>query len=336
MKDRMVKITSSELAMLWSQYLNDSGSICVLTYFLEKAEDPEIKSVIEFALQLSNNHIEKLTVTFKEENFAIPYGFKIEDDIDLTAPKLFSDSYVLHFIYQMAIIGLTNYSEAVAAAVRADIADYYMECLTETMQLHKASKEVLLSKGLFVRSPHIPYVKAEFVNQQAFLFDVVGKKRPLVVAEVSNLYANIQRNILGVATLIGFSQVAKDKEVIQFLHRGIDIGKKHIKVFGSKLAECDLPVQASLSAEVTTSTSYTFSDKLLMFFTSGLISLSIGYYGTGIAQSPRVDLGVMYNRLSLEVQLYSEDGANIMINHKWLEQPPMASDRVELGFENKQ
>ena len=73
-----------------------------------------------------------------------------------------------------------------------------------------------------------------------------------------------------------------------------------------------------------------------MFFTSGLISLSIGYYGTGVAQSPRVDLGVMYNRLSLEVQLYSEDGANIMINHKWLEQPPMASDRVELGFENKQ
>jgi len=47
-----------------------------------------------------------------------------------------------------------------------------------------------------------------------------------------------------------------------------------------------------------------------------------------------LDLGVMYNRLSLEVQLYSEDGSNIMIHNKWLEQPPMATDRGELGSSN--
>jgi len=58
--------------------------------------------------------------------------------------------------------------------------------------------------------------------------------------------------------------------------------------------------------------------------------LSVGFYGTGIALSLRGDIVVMYNRLSLEVQLYSEDGANIMIKNGWLEQPPMASDRDEL------
>lgn len=329
--DRKVKITAAELAQLWSQYMNDSGSVCVLTYFLEKVEDPEIKSVIEFALRLSKTHIEKLTVFFNQEDYAVPYGFKVDEDVDLSAPKLYTDGYVLHFIHQMAKIGLTNYSASVASAVRADITDYYMECLYETMQLYKISKDLLLAKGLYVRSPSIPNEKVEFVNKQAFLFDVIGEKRPLIVAEVGNLYANIQRNILGVATLIGFSQVAKDKEVTKFFLRGIDIGKKHVKVFGEKLEECNLPVPASLSAEVTTSTSYTFSDKLMMFFTTGLIALSIGYYGTGVAQSPRVDLGVMFNRLSLEVQLYSEDGSNIMINNKWLEQPPMAADRGELG-----
>ena len=109
----------------------------------------------------------------------------------------------------MSKIGLTNYSAAVAASVRADITDYYMECLAETMQLCKVSKDVLLSKGLYVRSPNVPFEKVEFVNKQAFLFDVIGEKRPLIVAEVSNLYANIQRNILGVTTLIGFSTGSK-------------------------------------------------------------------------------------------------------------------------------
>src|SRR4051794_31082514 len=136
-----VKITSAELAQLWAQFMNDSGSACTLAFFLEKAEDPEIKSVIEYALQLSKTHIQKLTVFFNEENYAVPYGFKVEEDVDLSAPKLFSDSYVLNFIHQMSKIGLTNYSFAVAASVRADITDYYMECLAETMQLYKLSKD---------------------------------------------------------------------------------------------------------------------------------------------------------------------------------------------------
>ncbi|MEH6996185.1 DUF3231 family protein [Neobacillus drentensis] len=290
---------------------------------------------MEFALNLSSTHIEKLTVFFKDENYPVPYGFKIEVDVDLSASKLFSDSFVLHFIHQMAKIGLTNYSASVAAAVRTDITDYYMECLSETMQLYKDSKDVLLEKGLYVRSPGISSDKVEFVNKQAFLFDIIGEKRPLIVAEVSNLYANTQRNILGVATLMGFSQVARDKDVTKFLLKGIDIGKKHVKLFGSKLEECNLPVPASLSAEVTTSTSYIFSDKLMMFFTTGLIALSIGYYGMAVAQSPRMDLVVMYNRLSLEIQMYSEDGSNILISNKWMEQPPMASDRGEIGSEDK-
>ena len=33
----------------------------------------------------------------------------------------------------------------------------------------------------------------------------------------------------------------------------------------------------------------------------------------------------------VEIQLYSEDGSIIMINNKWLEQPPLASDRDELA-----
>ncbi|WP_147534207.1 DUF3231 family protein [Bacillus marasmi] len=334
-RGKQVRLTSSEIAQLWAQYMNDSGSICILTYFVEKAEDEDIKPIIEHALELSKRHIEKLTHLFKEEKFAIPHGFNIKDDVDLSAPRLFSDNYALNFVHQMSMIGLTIYSASLSASARADITDYYMECISETMQLYKKSKEVLLSKGLYIRSPYLPNLeRPEFVKKQGFVWDIIGEKRPLVASEITNLFANILRNALGAATLAGFCQVAQDKEVKQFFIRGIEIAKKHIKLFGKKFEDSYLSVPTTWATEITNSTAYTFSDKLMMFYTSALIGLSIGYYGTGIAQSPRVDIGVMYSRLMVEVQLYSEDGANIMIKNKWLEQPPIASDRDELAKAN--
>ncbi|MFA9457905.1 DUF3231 family protein [Halalkalibacter sp. AB-rgal2] len=157
------------------------------------------------------------------------------------------------------------------------------------------------------------------MKKQVFLCDILNHKRLLVAAEITNLYANLQRNALGVATFTGFSQVAQDHDVKLFIRRGIEIGKKHAKLFGEKLEESNPPVPTTWSSEITNSTAHTFSDKMMMFYTSSLISLSIGYYGISTSQSPRVDIGVMYNRLLLEIQLYSENGVNIMIK-KWLEQ----------------
>lgn len=128
-KENQIRLTSAELGQLWTQYLNDSASICMLTYFAEKAEDTEIKPIIEHALKLSEVHIQKITSIFNEENHAIPHGFKIEEDVNLTAPRLYSDSYVLNFIHNMAKIGLTSYSASLSVAVREDITEFYMECL---------------------------------------------------------------------------------------------------------------------------------------------------------------------------------------------------------------
>jgi hypothetical protein len=330
-KGKQIRLTAGEISQLWLQYLNDSSSICVLTYFLEKAEDLEIKPIIEFAIELSKSHIQKITSILTEEKNVVPYGFSIKEDVDLTAPRLYSDSFVLNFINQMSKVGLTTYAGSVGTSVRSDIRSYYMDCLTETMQLYDMSTELLLSKGLFIRSPSLPNLeKVGFVKKQWFMLDVFGEKRPLVAAEVDHLFANMQRNVLGVAALTGFSQVAKNKDVKQFFLKGLEVGNKHIKLFRSKLEESKLPAPMGWDSEITNSTTHTFSDKLMMFYTSGLIALSVGFYGTAVSQSPRGDLSTMYNRLSLEVQMYAEDGANIMIKNRWLEQPPMASDRDEL------
>ncbi|WP_096152954.1 MULTISPECIES: DUF3231 family protein [Bacillus] len=332
---KQIRLTATEIAQLWTQYVNDSASICMLTYFLEKAEDAEIKPVIAHALELSQTHVKKATAILSEEKNKLPHGFKVEEDVDLTAPRLFSDSYVLNFVHNMAKVGLTAYSASLSVAIRADITDFYMECLTETMQLYKMAKDLLLSKGLYTRPPFFPNIgEFEYVEKQSFILDFFGDKRPLIALEVSNLYTNIQRNALGTVTLAGFSQVSNSKDVTQFFLKLIEIAKKHVKLFGEKLEESNLPLPLSWGSDLTESTSYTFSDKLMMYYTSGLMALSIGYYGTAIAQSLRMDIAIMYNRLILEVQKISENGAYLLIKNKWLEQPPMAPDRKGLAYKN--
>lgn len=331
-QEKQIRLTSGEITQLVSQYMEDSASECTLSYLLEKAEDTEIKPVIEHALKLSQAHLQKINTILTEEKHQVPHGFKVEEDVDVTAPRLYADSFALTFLHQMAAIGLTRYAASLSFAVRSDITAYYKECLSETMELYEMSKDLLLSKGLYVRAPYLPNLdEVNFVQKQGFLWDIFGEKRPLTGSEVANLYANIQRNAFGAAVLTGFSQVAQSKDATAFMLRCIEVAKKHINLFSEKLKESNLPVPMVWDADVTTSTTSTFSDKLMIYYTTALIALSTGFYGTSVAQSPRMDLGAMYNRLFIEVQKLSEDGANIMIKNKWLEQPPMATNRKKLA-----
>jgi hypothetical protein len=49
-----------------------------------------------------------------------------------------------------------------------------------------------------------------------------------------------------------------------------------------------------------------------------------------MAASQRRDIGLKYASLIPETLLYAEDGANIMIKHGWIEEPPQADDREQL------
>jgi len=73
-----------------------------------------------------------------------------------------------------------------------------------------------------------------------------------------------------------------------------------------------------------------FSDKLMVFHTTAMIAVGIGNYGTAAGTCQRIDLSVLYTRLSAEIAKYAEDGANLMIKNGWLEEPPQADDRHAL------
>jgi hypothetical protein len=68
-----------------------------------------------------------------------------------------------------------------------------------------------------------------------------------------------------------------------------------------------------------------------MFHTTTLNAAGIAHYGRSLGLSPRHDLGVIYVRLTAEVSQFAEDGSNIMIENRWLEQPPQAIDRDQLA-----
>ncbi|WP_407268850.1 DUF3231 family protein [Radiobacillus sp. PE A8.2] len=328
----VIKLTASEITQLWNTYMNDSGAICHLEHEINNTEDLEIKPLLQYALDVSKSHIVRITEILNKENYPVPHGFTLDEDVNVNAPRLFSDAYSLIAMNQLGKLGLSAYSMALPVAVREDVYCFFSDCLRESDEIIKKTNDLLLSKGLYIRSPYLPTPEnIDFVKKKSFLAGYFGEKRPLTGGEITNLYANFQRNALGSATMIGYSQVAEKKDVTEYILRGKEIAQKHCEILGSYLNENDLPSPMNWDAEVTDSTTYTFSDKKMMFYSTSLIALSVGFYGASISMSPRRDIGAMYGRLTAEILNYADDGAKLMIKYGWMEEPPRALDRDELA-----
>lgn len=324
------RLTSAELGTLWSQYLNDSLATCTLRFFLEKATDMDFQPLLDHAIQTSQNNLAQITQFFSEEGHVIPAGFS-DKDINLSAPRLFSDEFAAQYVHKMTTISMTATGVTIGLTARPDIKQFFTQVLQSSMELHNEAHQLLLDKGIYIRSPYIPVRKqVEYVQRQQFLTGFFGKRHPLTAIEISHLYSNHNTNALGKALMIGFGQVASLPEVSQYMNRGKQIASKHMEVFGSVLIEENLPAPMAWDHMITDSTISPFSDRLMMYHTTTLIQTGVGNYGTSLSLCQRRDLAAHYSRLSSEVLLYGEDGANIMIKNGWLEEPPHAANRDKL------
>ncbi|WP_200412032.1 DUF3231 family protein, partial [Virgibacillus salexigens] len=101
-------------------------------------------------------------------------------------------------------------------------------------------------------------------------------------------------------------------DVQDFMIRGKDISQKHIKIFVDTLLKDDIEAPHVPDVGVSESSASTFSDKLMMFHMSLLISSGIGNYSTAGSARQRSDLMVNYERLSFEVARLAKRGADIM------------------------
>jgi hypothetical protein len=327
-----VELTSAEIANLWTQYINDSSSICILSHSIEKAKDEDIKDILVFALNLAKSHIKKITEFFKQENFPIPKGFALEEDVNLNAPPLFTDTFMLIYMHVMTLLGLTGYAGAVATSSREDQINYYIQCNNETMELYKRIARVALNKGISSKPPRINTPDGvDLVNDQRFLTGWFGKKRPLNAIEISGISYNMVKVVVKVVLEIGFGQVCQTKEIQKYFQRGKNICEKQFGTLSTILTKSELSSPVSWVSEVTNSTVSPYSDKLMLNHIVILVSAAVGYFGAALSVSQRRDLAFVYSALMAEVGLYAEDGAQLLIKYGWLEQPPLADDRENLA-----
>lgn len=331
-----VDLTSTELSHLWNNYLSDSMAMGVLSFFLEKTQDKDIMPILELALSISKSHVEEIQKIFNQEQYAVPYGFN-EKDVNLKAPALFFDSFYLHYIKQMSRVAMNAYSLGLSLAVRNDIRKFYNDALNQSMELDEQVTNVLLNKGMYIRSPYIVGDKEiNFVKETIFLDGVIGEHRPLLGMEIAHIYGNIQTCALANVLCMGFSQAASSKEVTKFIIKSRDKMSKHIEAFGNKLNESHLKIPMTWNDTVTTSTTSPFSDKLILFHINAVLATSLADYGIALGASMRRDLGAMYASKITDLGLHLEDGAKIMIKNDWMEKPPQASNRDELASKPKE
>lgn len=325
------KLTSSEIGSLWSTYINNTMSVCVLQYFIKNVNDPDIKSVLEYALDSSEKIVSKITEILKEENLFLPVGFT-DKDVNLAAPRLYSDYFYLYYLKQMSKIGSSIYGVALATLARSDIRDLFTEWIASSVTLYNKTADVLLTKGIFIRTP-IVFIKnkADIVKKQNYLGSIFSGPRPLNVIEITHLCANLEANRIGQTLLTGFAQVAKSKQVAEFMMKGKEISKKQVQIFSKTLIEEDVPAPIEWDMDISASTTPPFSDKLMMFHIGVLAASGLSNLATAAAASFRKDIAADYIRLSAEIGQYNLEGAEIMIDNGWLEQPPQMLDRKHLG-----
>lgn len=333
MTNSNTQLTSSEIAAIWKSYMNDSMNQCILEYFLKDVEDSEIRSLVQQTYDFISTHVNKLDQLFIMEKLPLPAGFG-KEDVNLNAPRLYTDGLMLEYIGHLTRVGLVAYSGFITTSARKDIKTIFKEGITGVLELYDRATDISVDKGLFVRPPYIPYpTKADMIDSKKYFsgMNPFSNKRPLNAVEISYLHMNVRTNMIGGKLAISFAQVSAVEKVQNWMLRGRDITKKHIGIFAKILSDNDLLAPLSSDVSITDSTIPPFSEKLGMFLFAELCALGIGNYATAAGASQRHDLIVNYERLSLEVAQYAKDGAEIMIENGWLEQPPGTVDKEKLA-----
>ncbi|MBM7692152.1 hypothetical protein JOC77_001579 [Peribacillus deserti] len=328
-------IVSSEVAVLWNAYMQNTMAYCILQHFNSVNEDVDMEDVIQQALENCHFVVNGVKDIFEREKYALPFGFT-EGDVNLNAPRVFSDLFALRYIKYTAAAGTAAAANMLELLARKDVRELFTQILVKFTNLYNNATDLLLKKGTFIRSPTIPPMeKAEYLQNESFLSGLLGRHRPLTVVELAHISKNTETNSIGRSLVIGFSQIAQLPEVQKYLQRGSHIAQKHETIFREILIEDGIPLPSTWDSTISSSTEPPFSDKLMMYQTSLLNNTSITAYGASIGGSMRLDLGAAYTRLMAEIAQYAMDGVKLMIDNRWLEQPPQNVDREALRKKEK-
>jgi hypothetical protein len=327
---KKIPLASSEIAGLWNSYMSDTLIVCVLKHYLTHVNCEETRALMQQTSDLSKQHIEEATNLFMEEELPIPVGYT-DKDVNINAPRLFTDSYYLHYLGFMSKILMHNYTLILNQIARADIRDFFSKRIHESINLYNSSIELQLSKGITIRAPIVEVPKeVQYIKSQSFTFDWFGEKRPMLAIEITLIYSIIYQNLIGRAISTGFGQVSKMKKSSDCFFHGSDIEGKHIEKLTSLFTYEGIPIPSTSDLFVTDSTVAPFSEKLMLNHAMLLSASRISSIGIALANIQRSDLQTILTKYIYEDLDYSKDGADILIDNGWLEQSPQTVNHKKL------
>ncbi|WP_010676492.1 DUF3231 family protein [Bacillus timonensis] len=330
MEQKNIRLSSAEISGLWTTFIQDSMTVCLIKYFLHHLKDEEIKPILNKSFHIYSGQMKEIKRIFSEERIPIPDEFS-DKDIDLSAPPLFYDPFSLTFVYSMSRMNMINFSFITSNIAREDVRSFFSKCLSDALDQYNESTQLMLEKGIYDRPPLVVYpTENHYVEKTSYLTKLIGEKRPLNVIEITELFFNIERNYFAIVLCIGFLQVVKDKEISEFIKEGKKISEKQITFINDLLKEENLMGNISIPMEVTGSTVSPFSDKLILFLFHALNGIDITLIGHAQSLSMRTDLVAFYTKTIGEIFIYAAKGFNLLVDRGWMQEPPHTLDRIKL------
>jgi hypothetical protein len=300
--------------------------------FAQTSTDPEVKSVLNDYAVKSEEYINDIKQIFEQEKAVVPVGFDSKDVFN-DAPPLFDDIFHMMFLRNTGRLNLAFNSAHMSMSFRQDIRDYYAKAHRFSEDTYNTSTNYLTAQGVLSRPPYVTAPKqVEFIEQKSYMsgFQFGGNKRALNTLEVAYLYTILETNVFGMQLSTGFAQVAKERESRDYFFRGKEISKKIIGTISKILLSSDIQAPTTWAGKANDSIVPPFSDKMMMYFINILSSSALAASSMGMAFSMRGDLAGHLALMMVDISTYAKDGGKLMIEHKWLEEPPQMENRNDL------
>ncbi|MFD0824324.1 DUF3231 family protein [Neobacillus sp. M.A.Huq-85] len=326
-----VPITSSELANLWMTYQEKTMIMRMLEHFIEHA-DQEEKPLLQTHYNDAAKAIKYITELFEQEGAVIPIGFT-ESDVNKGAPKLFDFLYDIFYLNMMTKMEMSLFTLFCGMSYRKDINEFFINIAAEAQTMNCKAAQHLLEKGVLVRPPFVSMPKeVHFVEGKKYRggLNPFRETRSLNTIEVSLIHHAVETNLVGMQLMIGFAQVAENKEVQDYFVQGMELSKKIEMELGDFLRQSFIEPPATHAGKATASKITPFSDKLMMYNTSLLATFGLGSNALGGAFSLRNDLPAKMSLLSKDIFSFAQGGGKLMIENGWMEEPPQIEDRNQL------
>ncbi|MDQ0243380.1 hypothetical protein J2S09_000916 [Bacillus fengqiuensis] len=325
-----IPLTSSELATLWTTFQEKTMVMRFLEHFLEHNENEQ--QILQLHYDRAAESVEFIKNIFHHEGAVVPIGFT-EDDINKGTPKLYDFMFDVMYLRLMSQIETGLFALYSTMSYREDIRQFFKRVTAEAQETYDQSTHVLLEAGIIARPPFVSMpTEVHFVQDTNYLdgFHLFGEKRSLNTIEVSLIQHAIDTNLVGMQLMIGFAQVANEKEIQKHFVKGMELSKKLETELGDILRHSYIEPPATHAGKATSSTVAPFSDKLMMYNTSLLSTFGLGSNALGGAFSLRNDLPLKMVQLGQDIYSFAKEGGKIMIKNGWLEEPPQIEDRNQL------